>query len=87
MSGTSYGTVVLHCDPEAAAGGPLAAVRNGDLIHLDVHERTLDLLVDDDEIARRLEQFTPPALPERGWRRLYAETVLPASQGADLSFL
>lgn len=87
MSGTSYGTVVLHCDPEAAAGGPLAAVQNGDLIRLDVHNRQLDLLVDADEIQRRLEEFTPPPLPKRGWRRLYAETVLPASQGADLSFL
>lgn len=87
MSGTSYGTVVLHCDPEAAAGGPLAAVRNGDLIRLDVDERRLDLLVDEAEIERRLRDFVPPPLPERGWRRLYAETVLPASEGADLSFL
>lgn len=87
MSGTSYGTVVLHCDPEAAAGGPLAAVRNGDLIRLDVPARRIDLLVDEDELARRLREFTPAPLPARGWRRLYAETVLPASQGADLSFL
>ncbi|MFI6231172.1 dihydroxy-acid dehydratase [Micromonospora echinospora] len=87
MSGTSYGTVVLHCDPEAAAGGPLAAVRNGDLIRLDIPARRLDLLVDEAEVQRRLAGFTPPPLPERGWRRLYAETVLPPSQGADLSFL
>ncbi|SCL29116.1 dihydroxy-acid dehydratase [Micromonospora inyonensis] len=87
MSGTSYGTVVLHCDPEAAAGGPLAAVRNGDLIRLDIPARRLDLLVDEAEVQRRLADFTPPPLPERGWRRLYAETVLPPSQGADLSFL
>jgi len=87
MSGTSYGTVVLHCDPEAAAGGPLAAVRNGDLIRLDVPARRIDLLVDEAELARRLAAFTPPPVPQRGWRRLYAETVLPASEGADLSFL
>ncbi|PSK67697.1 L-arabonate dehydratase [Micromonospora sp. MH33] len=87
MSGTSYGTVVLHCDPEAAAGGPLAAVRNGDLIRLDIPARRLDLLVDEAEVRRRLAGFTPPPLPERGWRRLYATTVLPPSQGADLSFL
>ncbi|WP_236791886.1 dihydroxy-acid dehydratase [Amycolatopsis sp. GM8] len=87
MSGTSYGTVVLHCDPEAAAGGPLAAVRNGDLIRLNVPARRIDLLVDEAEVARRLAEFTPAPLPARGWRRLYAETVLPASEGADLSFL
>ncbi|HEY0697405.1 MAG TPA: dihydroxy-acid dehydratase [Micromonospora sp.] len=87
MSGTSYGTVVLHCDPEAAVGGPLAVIRNGDLVRLDVPARRLDLLVDEAELQRRLAGFVPPPLPERGWRRLYAETVLPPSQGADLSFL
>ncbi|MFI5427952.1 dihydroxy-acid dehydratase [Aeromicrobium sp. UC242_57] len=87
MSGTSYGTVVLHCDPEAAAGGPSAIVQNGDMITLDVEGRRLDLLISEDEIADRLSRLETPALPERGWRRLYAETVMPASQGADLSFL
>jgi dihydroxy-acid dehydratase len=87
MSGTSYGTVVLHCDPEAAAGGPLAVVENGDLITLDVANRRIELEVEPEEIARRLETFVPPVKPERGWRRLYAESVLPASEGADLSFL
>lgn len=87
MSGTSYGTVVLHCDPEAAAGGPLSVVRNGDLIRLDVPSRSIDLLVPEEEIAERLKSFTPPTRAARGWRRLYEETVLPASQGADLSFL
>ncbi|MGH3645385.1 MAG: dihydroxy-acid dehydratase, partial [Mycobacterium sp.] len=87
MSGTSYGTVVLHCDPEAAVGGPLSVVRNGDLIRLDVPNRSIDLLVPDEEIAERLRSFTPPPRAARGWRRLYEETVLPASQGADLSFL
>ncbi|OUZ09156.1 dihydroxy-acid dehydratase [Aeromicrobium sp. PE09-221] len=87
MSGTSYGTVVLHCAPEAAAGGPLSVVEDGDLIRLDVKQRSIDLLVAEDELARRLEDREPPALPRRGWRRLYAQTVLPASQGADLDFL
>lgn len=87
MSGTSYGTVVLHCDPEAAAAGPLAIVENGDLITLDVEGRRLDLLVDEAVIADRLSRLETPKLPERGWRRLYAETVMPASEGADLSFL
>ena len=87
MSGTAYGTVVLHCCPEAVAGGPLALVRDGDLIELHVEERRLDLLVDDSELAHRRKQFVPPPLPERGWRRLYAEHVLPAHLGADLDFL
>jgi dihydroxy-acid dehydratase len=87
MSGTSYGTVVLHCCPESAAGGPLALVRDGDLIELDVVERRIDLLVDEDELERRRAELVAPALPARGWRRLYASTVLPASLGADLDFL
>jgi dihydroxy-acid dehydratase len=87
MSGTSYGTVVLHCCPEAAAGGPLAFVQDGDMIRLDVPNRRLDLLVDDAELAKRRDNFTAPADPRRGWRHLYATTVLQANEGADLSFL
>jgi dihydroxy-acid dehydratase len=87
MSGTAYGTVVLHCSPEAATGGPLALVQDGDLIELDVNERRIDLLVDEAELGRRRASFRPPPLPERGWRRLYAEHVLPAHLGADLDFL
>jgi len=87
MSGTAYGTVVLHCSPEAATGGPLALVRDGDIVELDVAEQRIELQVDDAELARRREAFTPPPLPERGWRRLYAEHVLPAHLGADLDFL
>ncbi|MGP0107790.1 MAG: dihydroxy-acid dehydratase [Acidimicrobiales bacterium] len=87
MSGTAYGTVVLHVSPEAAAGGPLALVRDGDLIALDVDAGTLDLLVDQAEFDRRRATWSPPALPERGWRRLYAEQVLPAQLGADLEIL
>lgn len=87
MSGTSYGTVVLHCSPEAATGGPLALVRDGDLIELNTAERRLDLLVNASELARRREAFVPPPIPERGWRHLHAKHVLPAHLGADLDFL
>lgn len=87
MSGTSYGTVVLHCAPEAAVGGPLALVQDGDLIRLDVGQRLIELLVDDDEVERRRTSLIPAALAGRGWRRLHVETVLQANLGADLSFL
>ncbi|MGO3147890.1 MAG: dihydroxy-acid dehydratase [Leucobacter sp.] len=88
MSGTSYGTVVLHGEPEAALGGPLAAVQTGDLVRLSVANRTVDLLVPEEEVQRRLASFVPPEnKPERGWKRLYSDTVLPSSEGADLSFL
>ena len=87
MSGTAFGTIVLHCSPEAATGGPLAFVRDGDLVELDVSERRIDLQVDEETLARRRESFVPPPLPRRGWRRLYAEHVLPAHLGADLDFL
>jgi dihydroxy-acid dehydratase len=87
MSGTSYGTVVLHCCPEGAAGGPLATVRDGDLIRLDVPARRLDLLVDEGELRSRRDAWIASEPPARGWRRLYAEHVLPASEGADLDFL
>jgi dihydroxy-acid dehydratase len=87
MSGTSYGTVVLHCSPESAVGGPLGLVRNGDLIRLDVASRSIDLLVDEAELDRRRQDFQPTQAPRRGWHRLYATTVLQAHLGADLDFL
>jgi dihydroxy-acid dehydratase len=87
MSGTSYGTVVLHCAPESAVGGPLGLVRDGDRIRLDVPGRRVDLLVDEEELHKRADTWRPPEAPERGWRRLYAQTVLPANLGADLDFL
>ncbi|MCY4605984.1 MAG: dihydroxy-acid dehydratase, partial [Gemmatimonadetes bacterium] len=86
MSGTAYGTVALHVAPEAAVGGPLALVRDGDLIELDVEAGRLDLLVPEETLARRRAEWTAPATPARGWRRLYAERVLPANLGADLDF-
>ena len=87
MSGTAYGTVVLHCSPEAAVGGPLALVKDGDIIELDVENRRIDLLVGEGELARRRQKFVPPPLPQRGWRRLYAQHVLQAHLGCDLDFL
>src|SRR2546423_2630356 len=87
MSGTAYGTVVLHTAPEAAAGGPLALVRNGDLIELDVPRRRLHLAVSDEELARRRASWTAPARPERGWYKLYVDHVQQAHLGADLDFL
>jgi dihydroxy-acid dehydratase len=88
MSGTAYGTVVLHCAPEAAIGGPLALVRNGDLISLDLEARTLSLLVDDDELARRREAWRPePPLASRGYVKLYIDHVMQANDGADMDFL
>ena len=88
MSGTSYGTVVLHVSPESAVGGPLWAVRNGDEIRLDVENRRLDLLIDDHEMNRRLRLFKPRAPHyDRGYGRLFIDSVLQADQGCDFSFL
>jgi dihydroxy-acid dehydratase len=87
MSGTAYGTVVLHCAPEAAAGGPLALVRDGDMIELDTEARRLDLLVDDAELQERRRAARPPETPARGWLRLFFEHVDGANLGADLDFL
>ncbi len=88
MSGTGFGTVVLHVAPEAAAGGPLALVRTGDWISLDVPARTLTLDVGDDELARRRAAWAPPqAAFSRGYARLYVEHVQQADRGADLDFL
>jgi L-arabonate dehydrase len=88
MSGTAYGTVVLHVAPEAAAGGTLALVQNGDFIELDVPARRLQLDVSEDELARRRAAWQPPAqVYDRGYYRLYIDHVLQADQGADFDFL
>ena len=87
MSGTAYGTVVLHISPEAAAGGPLALVQSGDTVVLDVAQRVIRLDVDDATLAARRAQWTPPPLPARGWERLYVEHVQQAHLGADMDFL
>ncbi|WP_114558730.1 dihydroxy-acid dehydratase [Desertihabitans aurantiacus] len=90
MSGTAYGTVVLHVAPEAAAGGPLALVRTGDVIDLDIAERRIDVDVPADEWAARTPDeasVAAYAAPRRGWERLYVDHVLQADTGADLDFL
>ncbi len=87
MSGTAYGTVVLHTSPEAAAGGPLALVQNGDMIELDVAGRRLHLEVTDEELARRHAAWTPPTPPQRGYQKIYVQHVQQAHLGADLDFL
>ena len=90
MSGTAFGTIVLHVAPEASVGGPLALVRDGDRIRLSVAEKSIELLVDEDELARRRADWQPVNVPpekRRGYDRLYAETVLQADAGCDFDFL
>ena len=88
MSGTAYGTVVLHIAPEAAVGGPLGLVQDGDMIELDVAARRLQLLVSDEVLAARRAAWKPPAPPmTRGYTRLYVEHVNQANEGCDLDFL
>ncbi|MFA2962436.1 dihydroxy-acid dehydratase [Acinetobacter pittii] len=89
MSGTAYGTVILHVAPEAMAGGPLAVVQNGDFIELDAYAGKLHLEVSDEELKQRLENLAPPAPPSfiGGYRKLYIEHVLQADEGCDFDFL
>jgi len=87
MSGTAFGTVVLHISPEAAAGGPLALVKDGDVIRLDAPARSLNLKVDDAELAHRRTTWKAPAKPKRGYTRLYVERVTQAEKGCDFDFL
>ena len=88
MSGTASGTIVLHVSPEAAIGGPLGLVRNGDRIRLSVADRALDLLVSDAELAQRraADPVVEPSAP-RGYRKLYLQTVTQAGEGVDFDFL
>ena len=88
MSGTAYGTVVLHVSPESAAGGPLALVQDGDEIELDVASRRIDLRISDDEMNRRRAAWrTPPPRASGGYQQLYIDHVLQADRGADFDFL
>jgi dihydroxy-acid dehydratase len=90
MSGTAFGTIVLHVSPEAATGGPLALVRTGDRIRLDVPAGRIDVLVDEAELAtRRAAWVAPPPHPgtERGYARLYQEQITQAEEGCDFAFL
>jgi len=87
MSGTAFGSIVLHVAPEAAVGGPLAAVRDGDRIKLSIENKRIDLLVEPNEVARRLQDFQPPPAPARGYKALYRRTVTQAPDGCDFDFL
>jgi dihydroxy-acid dehydratase len=90
MSGTAFGTIVLHISPEAAVGGPLALVKTGDRIRLDVKARRIDVLIDDAEMKKRRDAWKAPAAPEvaqRGYARLYREHVQQADEGCDFDFL
>ena len=88
MSGTSYGGCVLHVAPEAHVGGPLALVRTGDRIRVSVSERSIDMLVDDAEIARRRSEWTPPEPRfERGYGWMFAKHIRQANEGCDFDFL
>ena len=88
MSGTAYGTIVLHVSPEAAVGGPLALVKTGDRIRLSVARRAIELIVDEAELARRRAAWRPPAPPPtRGYAKLYMQSVLQAEHGCDFDFL
>jgi dihydroxyacid dehydratase/phosphogluconate dehydratase len=88
MSGTSFGTVILHAAPEAAVGGPLALVRDGDVIAVDVVAGTIDLLVDPAELDQRRRAWAPPVSPHvRGWPALYRAHVTQAPLGCDFDFL
>jgi dihydroxy-acid dehydratase len=87
MSGTAFGTVILHVSPECAVGGPLAVVRSGDRIKVSVRERRVDVLVGEREIEARRSQVVPRPVPPRGYARLYAQSVLGAEFGCDFDFL
>jgi dihydroxy-acid dehydratase len=90
MSGTAFGTIVLHITPESAVGGPLALVESGDMIRLDLAGRRIDLLIDDGEFERRrslLKTSPLPAMPKRGYARLFQQTVLQADEGCDFDFM
>jgi dihydroxy-acid dehydratase len=90
MSGTAFGTIVLHITPESAVGGPLALVRNGDMIRLDVARRSIDLLIDAAELDKRRAALKVPPTPDwarRGYAHLFNETILQADEGCDFDFM
>jgi len=88
MSGTAFGTIVLHITPDAASGGPLGVVRNGDRVRLSVKDRRIELLVDDAELKARAANARPVAeKPTRGYAKLYAQEILGADEGCDFAFL
>ena len=88
MSGTSYGACILHVAPESHVGGPLALLKTGDLVKIDIHNRRIDMLVDDDELARRRASWTPPVPKfERGYGWMFTKHIKQADQGCDFDYL
>jgi dihydroxy-acid dehydratase len=88
MSGTAFGTIVLHVTPDAASGGPLGLVRSGDRIRLSVKRRRIEVLLDDAELQKRARTAARPAeTPQRGYAKLFAEQILGADEGCDFRFL
>ena len=88
MSGTAYGAAVLHVSPEAAVGGPLALVRDGDIIELDVEQRRLNMCVSEEELSRRRAAWRPPAgIYPRGYGKLFMQHIRQAEEGCDFDFL
>ena len=87
MSGTAFGTIIVHATPEAAVGGPLAVLATNDLIRLSVREQRIDLMVEEVELSRRRSLLRPNSLPQRGWAGLYARAVQQADLGCDFGFL
>jgi dihydroxy-acid dehydratase len=88
MSGTAFGTIVLHVTPDAASGGPLGLVRSGDRIRLSVQRRRIEVLIDDAELQKRSRLAAPaPPIPPRGYAKLFAEQILGADEGCDFGFL
>jgi dihydroxy-acid dehydratase len=87
MSGTAFGTVILHVAPEAAIGGPIGLIKTGDIIEVDVENRRIELLVSEEELANRRQHWNPPAIAGRGYVQLYQKHVMQADQGCDFDFL
>ncbi len=88
MSGTSFGTVILHVSPEAALGNVFSVIQTGDLIEINIPQRSISLLVNDEEVSKRLNSWSPPAIAHlRGYPLLYMKEVLQADEGCDLDFL
>ena len=88
MSGTSYGACILHVSPESHVGGPLALLKTGDIVRIDIPNRTIDMLVDDEELAKRKAAWTPPAPKfERGYGWMFSQHIRQADEGCDFDFL
>src|SRR5699024_8257422 len=87
MSGTAFGTVVLHIAPEAAVGGPIGLIRDGDWIEMDVYNRLLNIDISDEELHKRQENWVAPSFKDRGYYWMYRKHVLQADQGGDFDFM